>query len=201
MRSQLQPGSDLGSQQVCANCEKPIPPEGRFCSGCFPQVVEEALQLREIVGKQLVEAAALRHQLESQKREETQLEARKCDLEAQLYAVEAGAQDSQTEPTHHILKALAQLRTLRRDEEVRSRLAAEQLEALSQREAASIGALEEATVRLQQANERHGSLQERLLHGDKKVKALLAEISQLATGKGDRSAKRESVVQMPAHPL
>lgn len=201
VRSQLQPGSDLGSQQVCANCEKPIPPEGRFCSGCFPQVVEEALQLREIVGKQLVEAAALRHQLESQKREETQLEARKCDLEAQLYAVEAGAQDSQTEPTHHILKALAQLRTLRRDEEVRSRLAAEQLEALSQREAASIGALEEATVRLQQANERHGSLQERLLHGDKKVKALLAEISQLATGKGDRSAKRESVVQMPAHPL
>ncbi|CAK9016538.1 unnamed protein product [Durusdinium trenchii] len=196
-RSEKQSGSDLGSQQVCANCEKPIPPEGRFCSGCFPQVVEEALQLREIVGKQLVEAAALRHQLESQKREETQLEARKCDLEAQLYAVEAGAQDSQTEPTHHILKALAQLRTLRRDEEVRSRLAAEQLEALSQREAASIGALEEATVRLQQANERHGSLQERLLHGDKKVKALLAEISQLATGKGDRSVNFDDSHRQP----
>eukprot|EP00435_Cladocopium_sp_Y103_P036059 s1426_g9.t1 len=37
---------------VCLRCEKAIPPEGRFCSGCFPEILAEALQLREKVGKQ-----------------------------------------------------------------------------------------------------------------------------------------------------
>eukprot|EP00434_Breviolum_minutum_P019729 symbB.v1.2.017406.t1/scaffold1329.1/size125172/2 len=111
--------------QVCGRCEKPIPPEGRFCGGCFPDVIREALQLRETVGKKLAEAAALRHKLDSQKREEAELEARKCDLEARLFASETGIQDSNTETAQLVLANLAQLRTLQREDEV-VRLAAVQ---------------------------------------------------------------------------
>lgn len=169
------------SKQVCLRCEKAIPPEGRFCGGCFPGVLEEALQLREKVGKQLVQAASLRHKLDGQKREEAKLEARKCDLEARLFASEAGVQDSNTEPAQMVLATMAQLRSLRRDDEARSRLAAEQLEVLSQREAASTAALEEANARLKKANDEYDALEARLRKGDKKVQTLLGEIEKLSS--------------------
>jgi len=195
-----------GSQQVCGRCEKPIPPEGRFCGGCFPDVIQEALQLRETVGKKLAEAAALRHKLDSQKREEAELEARKCDLEARLFASETGIQDSNTETAQLVLANLAQLRTLQRDEEARSRLAAEQLEVLSQREAASIAALDHANARLKQVNDEHEALQAQLTRGDKKTKALLGEIDKLSSPV--RAAVSQAVHQGPTklrlpvdHPL
>lgn len=31
------------ARQVCLRCEKAIPAEGRFCGGCFPDVLEEAV--------------------------------------------------------------------------------------------------------------------------------------------------------------
>eukprot|EP00435_Cladocopium_sp_Y103_P029678 s1426_g7.t1 len=48
---------------------------------------------RRAVSTYLVQAAALRHKLDGLKREEAKLEARKCDLEARLFASEAGVQD------------------------------------------------------------------------------------------------------------
>ena len=34
-------GMKTSRHQVCGRCEKPIPPEGRFCGGCFPDVIQE----------------------------------------------------------------------------------------------------------------------------------------------------------------
>jgi len=182
------------SKQVCLRCEKAIPAEGRFCGGCFPDVLEEALQLREKVGKQLVQAAALRHKLDGQKREEAKLEARKCDLEARLFASEAGVQDSNTEPAQMVLATMAQLRSLRRDDEARSRLAAEQLEVLSQREAASATALDEANAQLKKANDEYDALEAQLRKGDKKVQTLLGEIEKLSSPMRNAGASGATVV-------
>lgn len=80
-----------------------------------------------------------------------------------------------------VLATMAQLRSLRRDDEARSRLAAEQLEVLSQREAASAAALEEANARLKKANDEYDALEARLRKGDKKVQTLLGEIEKLSS--------------------
>eukprot|EP00434_Breviolum_minutum_P019730 symbB.v1.2.017407.t1/scaffold1329.1/size125172/3 len=69
----------------------------------------------------------------------------------------------------------------RHREPARSRLAAEQLEVLSQREAASIAALDHANARLKQVNDEHEALQAQLTRGDKKTKALLGEIDKLSS--------------------